>query len=325
MTSKLTIQSTLKLNSGYEIPRLGFGKQSVNTPFTSPIEQAESCVREALSAGYRHVDSAVGYRNEAPCGKAIRDFASSSSTGGGDVVAREQVFFTSKVRPLKLSYESAKTQVDATLAETGLGYIDLMLIHAPYGGPEARKGAWRALVEAVDAGKVRSIGVSNYGVHHLDELEAYTRELAAERGGGGGDAATSGAGGIISVGQWEVHPWLPRDDIVDWCRARGIAVEAYCPVVRGERAGEKVLQELAAKYGRHVAQVLIRWSLQKGHVPLPKSVTPSRIKENAEVYDFEISEEDMAKLETKEYSPCAWDPTTSPLWTNRERKKLQNA
>ncbi|KAK8088015.1 hypothetical protein PG997_002976 [Apiospora hydei] len=297
MSSNLTIQSTLKLNSGYEIPRLGFGVYQV------PIEQAESCVREALTAGYRHVDSAVGYRNEAPCGKAIRDFASSSS-GGRDGVAREHIFFTSK---------SAKTQVDATLAETGLGYIDLMLIHAPYGGPEARKGAWRALVEAVDAGKVRSIGVSNYGVHHLDELEAYTQELAAERGGGGQEGKNGGGGGIISVGQWEVHPWLPRDDIVDWCRARGIAVEAYCPVVRGERAGEKVLQELAAKYGKTWAQVLIRWSLQKGHVPLPKSVTPSRIKENAEVYDFEISEEDMAKLETKEYSPCAWDPTTSPL------------
>ncbi|KAK8055485.1 hypothetical protein PG993_000712 [Apiospora rasikravindrae] len=289
MSSNLTIQSTLKLNSGYEIPALA----------SAPIEQAESCVREALTAGYRHVDSAVGYRNEAPCGKATRDFASPSSSGD-EAVTREHVFFTSKVRPLKLSYESAKTQVDATLAETGLGYIDLMLIHAPYGGPEARKGAWRALVEAVDAGKVRSIGVSNYGVHHLDELEAYIQELGAERGGG------QGKGGIISVGQWEVHPWLPRDDIVDWCRARGIAVEAYCPVVRGERAGEQVLQGARG-------QILIRWSLQKGHVPLPKSVTPSRIKENANVYDFEISQEDMGKLETKEYSPCAWDPTTSPL------------
>ncbi|KAK8140304.1 putative aldo/keto reductase [Apiospora sp. TS-2023a] len=318
MTSNLTIQSNIKLNSGYEIPRLGFGtavKKSspLTPPFTSPIDQAESCVREALATGYRHIDSAVGYRNEAPCGKAIREFASStfsSSSGDGNATTpREQIFFTSKVRPLNLSYESAKTQVDATLSETGLGYIDLMLIHAPYGGPVARKGAWKALVEAVDAGKVRSIGVSNYGVHHLDELEAYTQELAAERGGD----VKSGKGGIISVGQWEVHPWCPRNDIVDWCRARGVAVEAYCPVVRGERAGEAVLQELAAKYNKTWAQVLIRWSLQKGHVPLPKSVTPSRIRENADVYDFEISEEDMAKLETKEYAPCAWDPTTSSL------------
>lgn len=265
-------------------------------------------MREALTAGYRHVDSAVGYRNEAPCGKAILDFSSNkASSNAAAATSREQIFFTSKVRPLNLSYESAKTQVDATLSETGLGYIDLMLIHAPYGGPAARKGAWKALVEAVDAGKVRSLGVSNYGVHHLDELEAYIRELEAERGG------AKGQGGVISVGQWEVHPWLPRDDIVSWCRARGIVVEAYCPVVRGERAGETVLQELAAKYGKTWAQVLIRWSLQKGHVPLPKSVTSSRIRENAEVYDFEISEEDMAKLETKEYAPCAWDPTTSPL------------
>ncbi len=145
------------------------------------------------------------------------------------------------------------------------------------------------------AGTIRSLGVSNYGVHHLDELEAYMKE----------------AGGTFDVGQWELHPWLQRDDIVNWCRKRNVVIEAYCPLVRGQRAEEAVLRKLAGKYGRTWAQVLIRWSLQKGFVPLPKSVTPSRIQENAKVYDFELSEEDMKSLATGEYAPCSWDPTTS--------------
>jgi diketogulonate reductase-like aldo/keto reductase len=258
-------------------------------------------VSEALQVGYRHVDSAAAYKNEAPCGSAIRSFAASSGS-----VPRSDIFFTSKVRSKDMGYDSAKAQVDATLKETELGYIDLMLLHAPYGGSAARKGAWKALVEAVEAGKVRSIGVSNYGVHHLDELEQHISELEAERGG-------KGKGGVLSVGQWEVHPWLPRNDIVEWSKTRGVAIEAYCPLVRGERWDEPVLQALSKKYGKTGAQILLRWSLQKGYLPLPKSATNSRIRENAEVYDFELSDEDMAQLETKEYAPCTWDPTTSAI------------
>jgi diketogulonate reductase-like aldo/keto reductase len=162
----------------------------------------------------------------------------------------------------------------------------------------------KALVEAQQEGKVRSLGVSNYGVHHLDELEEQIKELEAEG---------KGKGGVISVGQWEIHPWLPRDDIVSWCQKRGIAVEAYSPLVRGERLEEKVLQPLTKKYGKTAAQVLLRWSLQKGLVPLPKSVTPKRIEENADIYDFELTAEEMKTLETGEYSPVCWDPTISPL------------
>jgi diketogulonate reductase-like aldo/keto reductase len=187
-----------------------------------------------------------------------------------------------------------------------LGYIDLMLLHAPYGGREARKGAWKALVEAQEAGKVRSIGVSNYGVSHLDELELYIKELEQERGG-------EGKGGKIDVGQWEVHPWLPRRDIVEWCKKRGVVVEAYCPIVRGKRMGDPALVPLVKKHGKTGAQVLIRWSLQKGFVPLPKSVTPVRIVENADVYDFELDAEDMKALELDSYQPCAWDPTVAAL------------
>lgn len=172
-----------------------------------------------------------------------------------------------------MSYESAKADVDATLAETGLDYIDLYLIHAPYGGREARLGAWKALVEAVEAGKVRSIGVSNYGVHHLEELEAWIKETEETQG--------MGKGGVLSVNQVELHPWLARDDIVQWCRQRGVLMEvrtgmsqacvasltsvtqAYSPLVRATKNNDPLLVALAKKHGKSTAQVLLRWSLQK--------------------------------------------------------------
>lgn len=204
-----------------------------------------------------------------------------------------------------------------------------MLLHQPRGGSENRKGAWLAvrsrslpgprsspftlpwltntqLVEAVEAGKIRSIGVSNYGVHHLNELEAYISKLEAERGG-------KGRGGIISINQVELHPWLGRKDIVDWCTARGVFLEAYCPIVRGARFDEPSVKKLADKYGKTPAQVLIRWSLDKGFIPLPKSVTPGRILANADVFDFSLTGEEVRALETDEYSPVAWDPTVTRL------------
>jgi len=288
------------------------------TNMPRPPEETERCVSQALDAGYRHVrapfwchfvanaialtpipqiDSAAGYFNEGPCGAAIKK----------SKVPRSDIFFTSKVPPKHMSYEAAKKQVADSLAASGLGYIDLMLIHAPYGGSAKRKDVWKALVEAVEEGKVHSIGVSNYGVHHLDELEKHISELEAERGG-------KGKGGVLSVGQWEIHPWCARRDIASWCNARGVAVEAYSPLVQGTRFGkEKVLSKLAQKHGVSEGQVLIRWSLQRGHIPLPKSVTPQRIKDNANIYGFELMDDDMAALETDEYAPICWDPNVLPL------------
>ncbi|KAK7749101.1 hypothetical protein SLS62_008496 [Diatrype stigma] len=287
--SALSIKSSFKLNSGYEMPLLGFGV------YQTPQAEAERCCLEAFAAGYRHVDSAAAYQNEAACGAAIR------ASG----LPRSEIFFTTKVPPgaKGMGYEAASAVVDESLRKSGLDYIDLFLVHAPYGGPAARKGAWRALFEAVDAGKVRSIGVSNYGLHHLEELEGYIRE---ERDAGRG-------GGVVSVAQYEVHPWCARKDVAAWCKARNVALEAYCPVVRGARWGDATLAALAAKYGKTQAQVLIRWSLQKGYVPLPKSVTPARIRENAGVYDFELTPEEVDELETDEYAPIAWDPTKASL------------
>ncbi|KAK5806321.1 hypothetical protein VI817_000579 [Penicillium citrinum] len=262
--------------------------------YKTPPDDTERCCLEALKAGYRHIDSAAIYKNEAGCGNAMRASA----------IPRDQIFFTSKV--IDISYDGAKNQIEQSLSLSKLDYIDLMLLHQPRGGSDNRKGAWRALVEAVEAGKVRSIGVSNYGVHHLDELEKYISTLEVERGG-------KGRGGVISINQVELHPWLGRKDIVDWCTQRGIYLEAYCPIVRGARFDEPAVQKLADKYGKTPAQVLIRWSLDKGFIPLPKSVTPERIVANADVYDFSLTAEEVQSLETDEYSPVAWDPTVTKL------------
>lgn len=203
-------------------------------------------------------------------------------------------------------YEKAKAQIDQSLQTAEVDYFDLVLVHAPYGGSATRKGVWKALVEGVDAGKIRSIGISNYGVHHLDELEKHIAELEEERGG-------KGKGGIISVAQHEVHPWCARNDIADWCAKRKIVLEAYCPIVRGKRFDDPTVKKLSEKYGKTPAQILLRWSLQKGYVPLPKSVTPKRIVENAEIYDFDLTKAEVDELESKEYAPIAWDPTTTGL------------
>jgi diketogulonate reductase-like aldo/keto reductase len=207
----------------------------------------------------------------------------------------------------EMTYDLAKNQIDETLRNSQLEYLDLILIHSPYGGSQGRKGAWKALVEAVEAGKVRSIGVSNYGVHHLNELEQHIKEIEEERGG-------KGKGGVLSVGQWEIHPWLPRQDIVDWCNQRGVVVQAYSPLVRGEKGKDEALNKIAKKHGKTWAQVLVRWSLQRGFNPLPKSVTPERIVGNAQVYDFKLDDEDLKGLDYPDsYFVCAWDPTVEPL------------
>ncbi|KAL9072111.1 MAG: hypothetical protein Q9157_005219 [Trypethelium eluteriae] len=262
--AKLDVWSKYRMNSGHEIPVLGFG-----------------------------VDSATVYRNE-------------SSSAAGILragVPRSELFFTSKVPPRSVNYKDAKACVDESLRKTGLDYIDLYLIHAPYGGKSGRLGAWKALTEAVEEGKVKSIGVSNYGVHHLDELEEHIKNIEEKEG--------TGKGGVLSINQVELHPWLARGDIVQWCEKRGVLLEAYSPLVRAQRMNDSRLVSLSKKYNKTPAQILVRWSLQMGFVPLPKSITHSRIEENANVYDFELNAEDMKQLETSEYSPCAWDPTTS--------------
>ncbi|KAG0153531.1 hypothetical protein PDIDSM_2184 [Penicillium digitatum] len=240
--------------------------------------------RKKLTLKISQIDSAIMYRNEKPCGNAILN----------SNLDRSQIFFTTKIPPGSMGYESTKQAISSSLREAAQEYFDLVLIHAPYGGKEARLGSWDALVEAQKAGTVRSIGVSNYGIHHLEELEAYI---------------LCGGGGQIDVGQYELHPWLDHSDIVEWLQKRKVVVEAYSPLAHGSRLAEPVLLSIGQKYGKTPAQVLIRWSLQMGFVPLPKSTTPKRIRENADVFDFELTAEDMKLLDTGEYSPTDWDPT----------------
>ncbi|KAF2247619.1 Aldo/keto reductase [Trematosphaeria pertusa] len=285
--AKLTIDSTYRMPSGYDIPVLGYGV------YQTPADVASDVVAHALKTGYRHVDSAVGYRNEAASADGMRKSG----------IPRSELFFTTKVPPRQLGYESAKQHIANSLKETGFDYIDLYLLHAPYGGKEARLGAWKALVEGVETGKIRSIGVSNYGVHHMEELESWIKSTEEKEG--------KGKGGVLSVNQVELHPWLARKDIVDWCKKRGVILEAYSPLVRATKSDDPLLVPLAKKYNKTTSQILLRWSLQMGFVPLPKSVTKSRIEENADLYDFELTAEDMKSLDTGVYEPCAWDPTTS--------------
>ncbi|KAF2644542.1 Aldo/keto reductase [Massarina eburnea CBS 473.64] len=285
--AKLTLESKYPLNSGYEIPVLGYGV------YQTPADVASEVVLHALKSGYRHVDSAVAYRNEAPSADGMKKSG----------IPRDQLYFTTKIPPKEMNYDNARKHIENSLKETGFDYIDLYLLHSPYGGKEGRIGAWKALVEGVEAGKIRSIGVSNYGVHHLDELQAYINSTDEKEG--------KGKGGVLSVNQVELHPWLARKDIVDWCKQKGVILQAYCPIVRATKNNDPLLVPLAKKYGKTTSQVLLRWSLQMGFVPLPKSVTKSRIEENAQLYDFELTEEEMKKLDTGVYEPCAWDPTVS--------------
>ena len=242
----------------------------------------------------------------------------------GAGIPRQQLFYTSKVPPKRINYEDAKRSINESLEKTKLKYIDLYLLHAPYQGTEGRLGAWKALVEAVKEGKVRSIGVSNFGVHHLNELEEWqkvgltspvrtqTAFLSLTHPDFIQKQSPSNAG-ILSVNQVELHPWLARPDIADWCSKRDIVLEAYSPLVRATRGDDPLLTPLTAKHNKTAAQILLRWGLQKGFVVLPKSVTHSRIEENTNVFDFELSAEDMKSLETGKYEPCTWDPTTAEL------------
>ncbi|KAH8584236.1 2,5-diketo-D-gluconic acid reductase A [Bisporella sp. PMI_857] len=270
----LNMATQVPLNTKYTLPILGYGLLQVAPG------QAAGFIAKALEVGYRHIDSATMYQNEAASGEAIRDSG----------LARDTVFYTSKSPPDQHGYDATVKGFEESLKKSGLEYIDLYLIHTPFGGKEARIGGWKALLEAQRVGKVRSIGVSNWGVHHLQELQDWIEETDAKEGEGKG-------GKIVN-------------DITDWCAKHGVVVEAYSPLVRGLKMNDPLLKPLADKYGKSPAQILLRWSLQKGFVPLPKSEKEGRMRENVDIFDFELSAEDMKTLETGKYETTIWDPTT---------------
>jgi diketogulonate reductase-like aldo/keto reductase len=239
-------------------------------------------VLAALRAGYRHVDTARIYRNEREVGEALR------ASG----VPRAEVFVTTKLWNDDQGYDSTLRACDASLAELGLDFVDLYLMHWPV--PGKRRDSWRAMEELQRQGKCKAIGVSNFMPRHLDDLV----EVAKVR---------------PSVNQIELHPFLQQRDAVRRSTELGVVVEAYSPFAKGRRLEDPRLVAIAKEVGRPTAQVLVRWSLQKGYVVLPKSANPERIASNANVFEFELSDEAMSKLDRLEEGfRSAWDPSTVP-------------
>lgn len=253
------MNETLSLHDGNSIPRLGLGV------FQSTGGDEIAAVRHALEVGYRHIDTAAMYQNEEGVGQAIAESG----------VPREDIFITTKVWNERIRRGEASASIDESLQKLGVDQVDLMLLHWPV---EGRLDAWQDLIAAQADGRVKSIGVSNFIPEHLDEL-----------------VASSDVKPVIN--QIEYHPWHEPHDIIASCQKHGIAVEAWSPLMRGRLAEEPVLVEIAAELGRTEAQVALRWMLQKDVVVIPKSVTPSRIESNAQIFDFELDADAMARID----------------------------
>ena len=265
------LTDTFKLHNGVEIPCVGFG-----TWRAPDGETAYNAVRHALEVGYRHIDTAAAYKNEESVGRAIKDSG----------IPREEIFVTSKLWNTERGYEKALAAFDKTMERLGLDYLDLYLIHWPatalqYGNwDELNQGSWKALIELYRAGKIRAIGVSNFKPHHLESL------VKSEV--------------VPMVNQIEIHPGHFTYETVEYCRKYNMLIEAWSPLGSGALLGNELLAGIAEKYGKSVAQVCLRWCLQQGTLPLPKSVTPERIEANTDIFDFELSEDDMNEINTME-------------------------
>ncbi|WP_144528588.1 aldo/keto reductase [Peribacillus simplex] len=255
------IGETITLHNGVKMPQLGFGVFKVK----NGNETVES-VKKAIEVGYRAIDTAAIYENEEGVGQAIRECG----------VPREELFITSKVWNTEQGYETTLQAFDDSLNRLGLEYLDLYLIHWP--GKDKYLETWRALEKLYKDGKVKSIGVSNFHVHHLENLLANSEVKPA-------------------VNQIELHPLLTQVEIRDYCAKHEIKVESWSPLGRGNLLEEPTINHIAKKHGKSSAQVLIRWHLQNDLVVIPKSITPSRIEENAEVFDFSLSLNEMNQID----------------------------
>lgn len=261
----LHLQSTTKLANGVDMPWLGLGVFKVE-------EGADliAAVKAAIKHGYRSIDTAAIYGNESGVGQAIREALAENG------IAREELFVTSKVWNQDQGYDETLAAFDASLSKLGLDVLDLYLIHWPVAGKY--KDTWRALEKLYKDGRVRAIGVSNFHVHHLQDLLS-TAEIKP------------------MVDQVEFHPYLAQNELLTFTKEQGIQLEAWSPLMQGELLNQPVLQEIAAKHNKSVAQTILRWDLQKGVVTIPKSIKEHRIIENASIFDFELSPEDMEKID----------------------------
>lgn len=270
----MNLETKITLNNSVEIPILGLG-----TYLSKPGNETYNAVRYALDIGYRHIDTAALYANEEDIGRAIKD----------SEFQREQIFVTTKVWNSDQGYDNTLKAFYRSLKKLKSDFVDLYLIHWPL--PELRKETWRALESLYSRGLCKAIGVSNYTIRHMEEVlhQSYIKPV---------------------INQVEFSPYLYQKELLNYCLHRNIQLESYSPLTRGKKFGDPKLLEIAEKYGKSQAQLLIRWALQVGAIVLPKSVHNERIKENADVFDFEITDDDMDILEefNSDYR-IAWDPT----------------
>jgi diketogulonate reductase-like aldo/keto reductase len=268
---------SVKLNNGVLMPIFGLGVYQA-----PPGEETRTAVREALALGYRHVDTARAYQNEADVAEGIEESG----------VPRSQIFVTTKLWNSDQGYDSALAAFDKSEARLGGAQVDLYLIHFPV--ERARRDSWRALTRLYEEKRVRAIGVSNYTVRHLKELLDESPVVPA-------------------INQVEFHPFLFQKELLAFCRAKGIQLEAYAPLARARRLDHPVLRHVADAHGKTPAQVLVRWGIQHQVVVIPKTVHRKRIEENAQVFDFDLNAGDMAALDVlDEGLRTSWDPSDVP-------------
>jgi len=277
LATKLDPGSKAKLNNGVEMPLLGLGV------YQSPAGRiTQDAVKFALKIGYRHIDTARIYNNEADVGKAVRESG----------VPRGEVFITTKLWNSDQGYESALQAFESSLRRLGLNYLDLYLIHFPV--PGVRNESWKAMKALLKQGKCKAVGVSNFTIPHLEELLKTTDTIPA-------------------VNQVEFNPFLYQKELLNYCHEKRIQLEAYSPLTRGEKLAHPKNKALAAKYSKTPAQILMRWSLQHGLVVIPKSVREERIRENSQVFDFNLTDQDIGVLDSlNENMRVNWDPTNIP-------------
>jgi len=281
LPSGTTISSRVRLNQGPEIPWLGLGVFQ-----TEPGAVTRQAVTYALEAGYRAIDTAAMYGNEADVGEAVR------ASG----LPREEVFVTTKLWHSDHGYDSALRAGRASAKRLGLGAIDLYLIHWPRANsPQDRLDSWKAFVELQKEGVCRAIGVSNYTVRHLEELAAHSDVVPA-------------------VDQVEFHPFVYNPELLRYCESHGIRLEAWSPLTRARRLDDPTIQSVAAARHRTPAQVLIRWGFEHGVLEIPKSTHRERIRENAQVFDFSLSASEVAALDALQGGPRVgmWNPADIP-------------
>ena len=271
--------AAVALNNGVQIPQVGFGVFQV-----SPSE-TQGVVERALEVGYRHIDTAAAYNNEAGVGAAVR------ASG----IPREHLFLTTKLRNGEQGYESALKAYDDSLARLDVDCADLYLIHWPNPAANAFVDSWRALERIYQEGRVRAIGVSNFLPEHLERLRNETEIEPA-------------------VNQIELHPTYQQSDLTQFCRQRSIAVEAYSPLGQGHDIGAPAVSALADSHGVTPAQIVLRWHVQQGHIVIPKSVSPDRIRSNLDVAGFSLTPEEMASITALECgNRIGADPRTFSL------------